>query len=352
MVSSALGRLTPAVITCLALAATARAESVYVVSQSSGKLMRFDAADTGATTVVTTLVENLVQPSALAFGPDGRLYIAEWGDDDTIDPRISRYDVGTGQWSVVATLDPFAQFNPSAIAFRPAGLGGEMLVGRVGTPDAVGEGNIVSISGWNTGAPVVSLADYNTGISLNGSSGLAIAADEHLAAEPGRTKCDRRRIELGERIERGHDAPLAGADVVPGDPRVDLVFVAPFGDVEPSVRAEGQGRGLHQVLHERRHERRRAGVGRVEPHQLAAGLADDVHGFGAGRHREGQAGDDCRREPAEGGGNHWGKELQGTATGFPRPQPARTCQKVNATYEPRQPPVRRKGAETLRSDAG
>jgi len=174
---SSVGRLACSLVACLALVATARAESVYVVSQSTGKLVRFDSTDSNATTTVTELVSNLQQPSALAFGPDGKLYIAEWGDDDEIDPRISRYDIGTGQWSVVATLDPVAQFNPSAIAFRPAGLGGEMLVGRVGTPDAFGEGNIVSISGWNTGSPVVSQTAYNTSISLNGSSGLAVAAD-------------------------------------------------------------------------------------------------------------------------------------------------------------------------------
>jgi hypothetical protein len=174
---SSVGRLALFLVACLALVATARAESVYVVSQSSGKLVRFDSTDAGATTTVTTLVSNLEKPSALTFGPDGRLYIAEWGDDDTIDPRISRYDIGTGQWSVVATLDPLAQFNPSAIAFRPTGLGGEMLVGRVGIADTLGQGDIVSISGWNTGSPVVSQTAYNTGISLDGSSGLAVAAD-------------------------------------------------------------------------------------------------------------------------------------------------------------------------------
>lgn len=164
-------------VACLALTTAVRGESVYVVSQSSGKLMRFDTTDTSTTTIVTTLVSNLFQPSALAFGPDGKLYIAEWGDGDTIDPRISRYDIGTSQWSVVATLDPLAQFDPSAIAFRPTALGGEMLVGRVSTPDSSGQGNIVSISGWNTGSPVVSQNDYNSGILLNGSAGLAVAAD-------------------------------------------------------------------------------------------------------------------------------------------------------------------------------
>lgn len=170
-------RIALALAVCVAVAVTARAESVYVVSQSSGKLLRFDSTDSGATTTVTTLVSDLEQPSALAFGPDGRLYIAEWGDGAAIDPRISRYDIGTNQWSPLVTLNPFTQYQPSALAFRPAGLGGEMLVGRVGIADTLGQGGIVSISGWNTGSPVVSQTAYNTGIALDGSSGLAVAAD-------------------------------------------------------------------------------------------------------------------------------------------------------------------------------
>lgn len=161
----------------LALAMSARAETVYVVSQSTGKLMRFDTADTGATTTVTTLLSDLVGPSALALGPDGSLYIAEWGDGDTIDPQISRYEIGTGTRTVVTTLDPNTQYQPSAIAFRPIALGGQMLVGRTGTLTALGTGAIFEISGWNTGSPVVSSTPYNSGIALDGSSGLAVAAD-------------------------------------------------------------------------------------------------------------------------------------------------------------------------------
>jgi hypothetical protein len=169
--------LVAVLLASLALAASARAETVYVVSQNGGTLMRFDTADTGATTTVTTLLSDLVGPSALTLGPDGGLYIAEWGDGDTIDPRVSRYDIGTAARTVVATLDPDTQFQPSAIAFRPTALGGQMLVGRTGTLTALGTGAIFQISGWNTGSPVVSSTPYNSGIALDGSSGLAVAAD-------------------------------------------------------------------------------------------------------------------------------------------------------------------------------
>ena len=160
-----------------------RGEWIYAVSKSGNSLVRFNSAnsvnlaDTSQSTPVTTLFTGLAQPSGLALGPDGRLYIAEWGDGAGIGPRISRYDIATGQWSTVVSLNSSTQAQPAAIAFRPAGLGGQMLVGRVGTLGGSGQGGIVQVSGWNTGSPSVSASPYNTGITLNGSSGLAVAAD-------------------------------------------------------------------------------------------------------------------------------------------------------------------------------
>lgn len=177
MVHASSRSLVAALIACLALAAPGQAETVYVVSQTGGTLLRFDTADTGATTTVTTLLSDLAGPSALTLGPDGGLYIAEWGNGDTIDPRISRYDIGTGTRTVVTTLDPDTQYQPSAIAFRPTALGGQMLVGRTGTLTALGTGAIFQVSDWNTGTPVVSPTPYNSGIALDGSSGLAVAGD-------------------------------------------------------------------------------------------------------------------------------------------------------------------------------
>lgn len=177
-------------VLCLLVAAatvvtpgSVRGEWVYAISKSTNKLVRFNSANTvnvldqGQSTPVTTLVSGLLQPSGIALGPDGRLYIAEWGDGAAIAPRISRYDIATNQWAPLVSLNASTQAQPAAIAFRPAGLGGQMLVGRVGTFGGSGEGSIVQISGWNTGSPTVSPTAYNTGITLNGSSGLAVAAD-------------------------------------------------------------------------------------------------------------------------------------------------------------------------------
>lgn len=178
-------------VLCLLVAAAAviapgsvRGEWVYAISKSTNKLVRFDSANTvdvlaqGQSTPVTTLVSGLMQPSGIALGPDGRLYIAEWGDGTgSGPPRISRYDIATDQWAPLVSLNPTTQAQPAAIAFRPAGLGGQMLVGRVGTFGGSGEGSIVQVSGWNTGSPTVSATAYNTGLTLDGSSGLAVAAD-------------------------------------------------------------------------------------------------------------------------------------------------------------------------------
>jgi len=158
----------PVVVGLLA-PAIALADTVYVVSKSTNKLLQFDTA---APASVTTLTSGLSSPSALAMGLDGNLYIAEWGNGDTIDPRISRFDLTTKQLSVVATLDYATQQNPSSIAFRPASQGGEMLVGRLGA------GPILKVAGWNgSGA---SVADYTTGFALDGGLGLATAADGTL----------------------------------------------------------------------------------------------------------------------------------------------------------------------------
>ena len=171
-------------VTCVAIApGSVRGESIYAVSKSGSSLVRFDSAnaidvqDPQQTTPVTTLVSGLSQPSGLALGPDGRLYIAEWGDGGAIAPRISRYDIATNQWTPLVSLNASTQAQPGAIAFRPAGLGGQMLVGRVGTLGGSGEGGIVQISDWSTGSPTVSPSAYNSGITLDGSSGLAVAAD-------------------------------------------------------------------------------------------------------------------------------------------------------------------------------
>ena len=147
------------------------ADTVYVVSKSNKKLLAFDTAT--PSTVATLLSAPALQaPSAIAKGSDGNLYIAEWGNDDTIDPRISRYNPTTQQLAVVTTLNFATQSKPSSLTFRPSLLGGELLVGRLGA------GPILKVSGWNGGSAAV--ADYTSGLALDGSLGLAVAADGTL----------------------------------------------------------------------------------------------------------------------------------------------------------------------------
>lgn len=149
---------------CLAVglafaAGSVRGELVYVASKSSGQLMRFNTANPSA---VTVLSGTLHQPAALAFGSNGKLYIAEWGDSGNGNtPQVRRYDPATTAFSLVTTL-PGSK--PSALAFTP---GGTMLVGRTGA------GSMHGIAGWNQGT--VSVADF--GPSLAGSTGIAVAAD-------------------------------------------------------------------------------------------------------------------------------------------------------------------------------
>jgi len=149
--------------------AAARGDILYVVSKSTNKLLRLDSS---APSSVTTLTGSLFSPSALAMGVDGNLYIAEWGDGDTIDPRISRYDLANNTLTVVTTLDYATQSNPSSLAFRPASQGGQMLVGRLGA------GPVLMVSDWNGNAATV--ANFTTGLSLDGALGLAVAPNGTL----------------------------------------------------------------------------------------------------------------------------------------------------------------------------
>ncbi len=177
--------LTAAAIACAALAATARGDLVYVVSQSTGGLFRFDASDPAGTLAVISAPGAFSRPTALALGPDGHLYVGESGDGDTIVPRISRVTVtgSTATITPVVTLTGTDQtiygasgrLAPAAIAFRRSGDGGEMLVGR-NPENQFGQstGPVVKVTGWNTSQPTI--ATYTSGASLNSSPGLAVSS--------------------------------------------------------------------------------------------------------------------------------------------------------------------------------
>lgn len=181
-----LARLLAAALTLAVFAAPARADTVYVVSQSTGGLFRFDSANPGGTitNISISLTGTFNTPTALALGPDGHLYVGESGDDPEFSPRISRVEVtgSTATRTTVVTLTgtdtaiygASEKLAPAAIAFRRQSDGGQMLVGR--NPEAqLGQatGPIVTVTGWNTAEPTV--AYFTTGLSLNSSPGLAVS---------------------------------------------------------------------------------------------------------------------------------------------------------------------------------
>lgn len=178
---------TAAALACAALVATARGDTVYVVSQSTGGLFRFDSSDPAGTLAVILAPGAFTKPTAIALGPDGNLYVGESGNGDTIVPRINRVEVtgSTATSTPVVTLTGTDQtiygtsgrLAPAAIAFRRQSDGGEMVVGR--NPETLygqATGPLVKVADWNTAQPTV--AAYTAGVSLNSSPGLAVSAGD------------------------------------------------------------------------------------------------------------------------------------------------------------------------------
>lgn len=161
------------VASCLA-PSVAWGDVVYVVSKTTGGLYRFDSSNPAAiTTVAGTNTFN--QPTALALGDDGHLYVAESPNEG--DPRILRYVIGTGSLSQVVNLSGTAPgysgspVYPAAIAFRRSADGGQMLVGR--NPESASpSGPVMAVADWKTASPTVTA--FTTG-SMNASPGLAVS---------------------------------------------------------------------------------------------------------------------------------------------------------------------------------
>lgn len=151
-------------------AAPTRADTVYLVSRTTGGLYRFDSANPQATMAGPLALFST--PEAMALGPDGNLYIGESGVNFTT-PRIMRYTLATGSTSEVVSLG----VAPGALAFLP-GPTGSMLVGRNPFPGAVGP--VLRVNDWNTPSP--SVGPYTTGTALDATSspGLAVAPDGTL----------------------------------------------------------------------------------------------------------------------------------------------------------------------------
>lgn len=174
--------LLAAALLLASVAVPAIADTVYVVSQSTGGLFRFEASNPAGTITVISAPGTFNTPTALALGPDGHLYVGESGDDPEFEPRISRVVV-TGSTATISTVVTLTGTDtaiygeggtlaPAAIAFRRPSDGGQMLVGR--NPQAQSTGPVVKVSGWDTATPTV--ANFTTGTSLNSSPGLAVSA--------------------------------------------------------------------------------------------------------------------------------------------------------------------------------
>lgn len=148
-----------------------RGDTVFLVSFTTGELVRYDSNDPAGTRVVLTGSGTLVRPAALAVGPDGNVYVGEDGDGAAVPPRITRYTTTTGSLTPVHT---FAAFDvlPGSLAFR----GSDLLVGR--NPLFANTGPVVRVADATGGGGVA--AAYTTGGGLASSPGLAVAASGDL----------------------------------------------------------------------------------------------------------------------------------------------------------------------------
>lgn len=163
------------VIVVLVLLATASvpaaADTVYVTSFTTGELVRYDSTDPAGTRTVLSGSGVLVNPAALALGPDGNLYVGEDGDGGGALPKITRYTIATGSLTTVHTFASFDVF-PGSLTFK----GNDLLVGR--NPFFSNTGPIVRVANATGGA--VTVSDYTTGGGLASSPGIALAGDGRL----------------------------------------------------------------------------------------------------------------------------------------------------------------------------
>lgn len=155
----------------VALVGSSRADTVYVVSFTTGELVRYDSTNPAGTKTVLSGSGSLNKPAAIAVGPDGNLYIGENGDGSTFAPRISKFEPGTLTLSTVYAFAAFDVF-PGSLAFK----GNDLLIGR--NPLYGITGPIVQLA--NATGGVIATSDYTTGGSLANSPGIALGSDGRL----------------------------------------------------------------------------------------------------------------------------------------------------------------------------
>lgn len=153
------------------LVAPAKGDTIYAVSNTDGRLIRYDSADPAGSVVTLSGSGAIVAAAGLALGPDGQLYIGEAGNFSTVAPSIRRFNLATNTLSTVLTFSEFDVF-PGALVFK----GNDLLVGR--NPFFGDTGAVVRLANATAGSPTASA--YTSGFSLASSPGLSLAADGTL----------------------------------------------------------------------------------------------------------------------------------------------------------------------------
>lgn len=160
-----------AIVAALVSAVQSSADTIYAVSNTDGRIIRYDSANP-ATSVVTLLEEGLLMsPAGLAMGPDGNLYVGEAGDGYSVAPAIHRFNLTSNTLSTAYTFSTFDVF-PGALAFR----GNDLFVGR--NPFFGDTGAVVRLANATGGAPTASI--FTSDFSPASSPGLAFGADGSL----------------------------------------------------------------------------------------------------------------------------------------------------------------------------
>ena len=162
-----------ALLLSLALIAPARADFVYALSNNDGRVIRYQTANpSGTVTAVRPATGS--QAAGLALGPDGNLYVGEWGDFSSIGPSITRIELANNNATTTVYSFGATGWYPGSLVFRNTT---DLLVGRAPFPLDV-PGPVVRVGNVIGGS--VTVSDYTSGSTLAGSPGLALAADGSL----------------------------------------------------------------------------------------------------------------------------------------------------------------------------